>query len=317
MSVVQQHLHQTVLARIINQLQIVEASHCHLVYWRIDADCIAARYFLLMPLCFQVRRELETVVCPVDYGFIEEVCPGGSYTVLGDSDDLLMVELQHRDPDSHFLECSRPYNSLDEAVQHRVRKVIANAGQWSTREHRRAFSHTPVFHSKDLPTDIDDRLAEFDHHMSQVAADLPPPVPLSRHFHWLGALHEYRKAISDSGLAAYPKLIWDEANRITVNLVENGEEARTLGGALSAPTPLRRALFDQLSQAFQSCSVVITLQGLVHDIVQICPKASIFPIALSDVHSADLDMTFLLPSFFDFGEGRDLGVYLLIDFLPH
>jgi len=317
MSVVQQHLHQTVLARIINQLQIVEASHYHLVYWRIDANCIAARYFLLMPLCFQVRRELDTVVCPVDYGFIEEVCPGGSYTVLGDSDDLLMVELQRRDSESHFLECSRPYNSLDEAIQYRIRKILTNAGQWSTREHRRAFSHTLVFHSRDLQTDIADRLAEFDHHMSQVAADLPPPVPLSRHFHWLGALHAYRIAMSDSGLPAYPKLIWDETNRITIELLEIGEEARRSARASWLPAPLGRALCDQLSQAFQSCSTVITLQELVREVVQICPQASIFPMACSDAHSADLDMTFVLPSSYDFGEGRDLGVYLLTDSLPH
>jgi hypothetical protein len=60
----------------------------------------------------------------------------------------------------------------------------------------------------------------------------------------------------------------------------------------------------------------VTLQGLVHEAVQICPRASIFPMALSVAQSADLDMTALLPSSCDFGEGHDLGVYLLINSLP-
>jgi len=38
--------------------------------------------------------------------------------------------------------------------------------------------------------------------------------------------------------------------------------------------------------------------------------------ASSDAHSADLDMTFVLPSSYDFGEGRDLGVCLLTDSCP-
>ena len=144
MALVERHLHQTVLARIINQLQIVEASYYHLVYRRIDANCIAARYFLLMPLCFQVRQANEAVVCPVDYGSIEEVCPGGTYGVLGDSDELLMVELQHRRLRGALSGTLAPCGSLDEVLQCKVRKIIENAGQWSTREHRRAFSHTPV-----------------------------------------------------------------------------------------------------------------------------------------------------------------------------
>jgi hypothetical protein len=317
MSVAQQHLHQTVLARVINQPHMVQASYYHLVYWRIDANCIAARYFLLMPLCFQIRRQIESVVCPVDYGFIEEVCPGGIYAVLGDSDELLMVELQHRDSEAHLLQHSRPCSTLDEAIQGRVRRIIQNAGQWSTREHRRAFSHTLLFHSKDPPDDLDDRLAEFDRHMSEVAAALPPPVPLTRHFHWLGALHHYRIAMSEGGLGAYPKLIWDEANRITIELLEIGEKARISAqgqwpAAFHGWTPP-----SNLARAFEPCSVVITLDGLVHDVVQICPKARIFPMALNDAHSPDMDMAFLLPSSCSFADNSVLGVYLLIDSLPH
>jgi hypothetical protein len=317
MSLAQRHLHQTVVARIINQMQLVEASYYHLVYWRIDSNCIAARYFLLMPLCFQVRRQIETVVCPVDYGFIEEICPGGAYAVLGDSDELLMIELQHHDSEAHLLQHSRQCDSVNEIVQRRVRKIIENAGQWSTREHRRAFSHTLLFHSKDLPNDLEDHLAEFDRHMSQVSAALPPPVPLTRHFHWLGALHEYRIAMSGGGLGAYPKMIWDEANRVTIELLELAEEARTSTRALPPTSLWGRTPFDKLSRAFQSCAVVITLHGLVHDVVRICSGGRIFPMAVSDAHSADFDMAFVLPSSCRFAGGSDLGVYLLIDSLPH
>ena len=77
-----------------------------------------------------------------------------------------------------------------------------------------------------------------------------------------------------------------------------------------------RGPLTKLALAFQSCSVMITLDELVHDVDQICPDAQIFPVALSDAHSPDMDMAFL--SFMlQLAEGSALGVYLLINSLPH
>ena len=97
MAIAEGHLHQTVRGRTINRDQLVEAWYYHIVYWRLTPTCLAARSFLLQPLCFQVRRQAQTVVCSHDYGFLQEYCPGGRYTAIGDSDELLMIELQARD----------------------------------------------------------------------------------------------------------------------------------------------------------------------------------------------------------------------------
>ena len=112
MAIAERYLHQTVRARIINSNQPISAWYYHLAYWRISDTCLAGRSFLLMPLCFQIRRLMHKVACPVDYGFIEEYCPGGRYTAIGNSDELLMIELQARDSEAELLEIAPRFASV-------------------------------------------------------------------------------------------------------------------------------------------------------------------------------------------------------------
>src|SRR5262249_10121685 len=90
MRLIEPALHSTVTARILNEPGIVEASYHHQMFWRIGADCLAMRAFMLHPICFRVDRRLDKVVCPMDYGFLLELCPGGRFGVLDDSDDFLI-----------------------------------------------------------------------------------------------------------------------------------------------------------------------------------------------------------------------------------
>ena len=87
---------------------------------------------------------MRKVICPIDYGFIEEYCPGGRYAAIADSDELLMIELQAPIPESELLEIAPHFTSPSEALDYRLGKLIANAGQWSAAEHRRAFAHPAI-----------------------------------------------------------------------------------------------------------------------------------------------------------------------------
>ena len=97
MQLVDAALHSTVTARIVNQPGIVEANYYHQMFWRISDDCLAMRAFMLHPICFRLDRRLEKVVCPMDYGFLLELCPDGRFGVLDDSDEFLIIELQDRE----------------------------------------------------------------------------------------------------------------------------------------------------------------------------------------------------------------------------
>ena len=97
MQLVDAALHSTVTARIVNEPGIVEANYYHQIFWRISDDCLAMRAFMLHPICFRLDRRLEKVVCPMDYGFLLELCPDGRFGVLDYFDEFLIVELQDRD----------------------------------------------------------------------------------------------------------------------------------------------------------------------------------------------------------------------------
>jgi hypothetical protein len=306
-------LHQTVLARVINEPRLVETSYYHLIYWHINESCLAARYFLLMPLCFQVRQYLETVTCPVDYGFLEQLCPGGRYTVLADSDEFLMVELQDRDSEAYLLTPAQNFSSRAEAIDHKISQAIKNATEWTTFEHRRAIANTLLFHSRDLPVDIQSKLVEFDAQMTRMLATLPPPVPNQRHFHWLGAAHHYRQEMYPD---SPPQLLVDELNSTQNDLFElDRKSVSEAQPQWSSEADLIHGL--DLIERFRSCSAVVTLDGLVSDLRALPESVLIFPVKLADAHSTDLDMHFCLPDDFSIGSGKILGLYLFIDSLPH
>ena len=314
MAIVHRYLHQTVRARIINEDQSISAWYYHLVYWRIDETCLAGRSFLLMPLCFQIRRQMRTVVCPVDYGFIQEYCPAGRYTAIGDLDELLMIELQERDLEAELLEIAPRLASSAEAIDYRLLKLVANAGEWSTTEHRRAFSHTLLFHSEELPPNTTDQLSEFDRYISRAVEQLPPPVSAVRHDHWLSAVQAYSATLTGDGVPFHPQLLRDDANRVFITLFEIDFEmaasAKNEWPAATREWEVPPVVADAIRQA----EFVITLDGLASEVCSLNPSAGIFPIQLMELHGQEAAVE--LPAG-KIAPGRTLAVYLLIDSLPH
>jgi hypothetical protein len=314
MAIAERYLHQTVRARIINCNQPISAWYYHLAYWRISGTCLAGRSFLLMPLCFQIRRAMRKVICPVDYGFIEEYCPGGRYTVVGDSDELLMIELQVRDSEAELLEIAPRFASGSEALDYRLSKLVMNAGQWSTAEHRRAFAHTLLFHSEDPPTDLTERLAEFDRQMTHAAEQLPPPISAVRHFQWLGAVQAYTATLSGDGLPFVPRLLDDAANRVFETIIEI-EPEKAARAEIEWPPGTPDWQFPAiLADAIGAASTVVTLDGLVNEVWTANPAARIFPTELMQLHGREA--TILLPAG-SVAPGSTIAVYLLTDSLPH
>jgi glycosyltransferase domain-containing protein len=315
MAIAERHLHQTVRGRIINRDQLVAAWYYHIVYWRLSPTCLAGRSFLLQPLCFQVRRRPDAVICPHDYGFLQEYCPGGRYTAIGNSDELLMVELQARDSEAELLEPAPRFASAFEGLDHRISSIVASAAEWSTAEHRRAFTHLLLFHSTEPPADAAEQLAEFDRQITRIVDRLPPPVSAVRHYQWLPAVHLYRAALSADGVADYPDLIKADANRIFSHLfeIDAAEAANLQPQWMATPTTERP---DILVETLSGTSAVVTLDGLLNEVWEMAPSARIFPIAIEQLHSPDREMTCLLPPD-EYAPGRKLCIYLLIASLPH
>jgi hypothetical protein len=200
-------LHSTVTARIVNEPGIAEANYYHQMFWRISDDCLAMRAFMLHPICFRIDRRIEKVVCPMDYGFLLELCPDGRFGVLDDSDDFLIVELQDRDSESHLLRLVPTRPSPGQRLPRLGREIAKVAATWTTAEHRRAATHTLYFHQTDLPSDLPQRVAPFDAFVDSILARMPRPVSHMGHPHWLAAVRVYRENMIRGGSDAFIALL--------------------------------------------------------------------------------------------------------------
>jgi hypothetical protein len=313
MTIANQNLHQTVLARVLNRPELIEAWYYHLIYWRINPTCLAARYFLLMPLCFQFRRQFQAITSPIDYGFLQQVCPGGNYCVLRDSDDFLMVELQEQDSEASLLRVAPKFASTEEAIESKKSDVIANAGVWATVEHRRAVEHTLLFHSEDLPATIDEQVSEFDQHMARMLNEMPPPVPTSRHFHWLAALRDYRSRMSVDR-TPYPDLLLHDLNRAYVPILDQPVAEQDLPKeGPSFPGEQNDVAVECLREAV----VILTIDCLMPEIAILAQSIHTLAIPLDEIHSTDMEMQFVLPTLNTLSAGIKLGMYITFGTIAH
>lgn len=232
MGIVNAHLHSTVRARTVNEAEFIDSTYYHNIYWRVSPDCLAAHYFLLMPLCFRMQRPMSKVLCPIDYGFITEICPDGRFTVLNDSDDMLMLELQERDSQAYLLRIAPPAGTLEKRLTRLEREIATTTGGWATAEHRRSASCLLYFHERDLPPDIPDRTARFETFMRNVFAQMPPAPSHIRHFHWLGDVRNYRSWMIRGGAAEPVALLDDPRNDPRPTGEELNTPSQWAGGAL-------------------------------------------------------------------------------------
>jgi hypothetical protein len=301
--------HHTVLSRVINCPEIVEAWFYHQIYWRIDDSCLAARHFLLMPLCFQLRRQVQAVTSPIDYGFLPEVCPGGRYAVLQDSDDFLMLELQEPGTQADLLRAAQKLQSGERALERKLSEIAANASAWATAEHMRAARHTLIFHSRELPTDIEQKLADFNSRMDCVLTQMPPPVPSVRHIHWLGAVHAYRSVMSQDGANTYPHLLADDLNRIYKLLSEP---------ALAEMELLDESQADHMAiKYFQAASIIIAVDNLAFRIRRLSGSTRFFTVSVDQLSSMDAEVQFVFPRGTQLERGATLGIYVGLELIGY
>jgi hypothetical protein len=215
MRLANEYLHSTVTGRIVNEPSpIIDSTYYHQIYWRISEDCLALRGFLLHPLCFQIERLIDKVLCPVDYGFLTEFCPNGRFCVLDDSDKFLMLELQERDSESHWLRIA-PKDSTCKRLGRLTREIVAQAATWTTGQHRRSATWTIYWHEKDLPSDIARRVAPFEKFVDGILAKMPPPVSHIGHFQWLPAVRQYKEDLIGGGSEGTVAPLDDPRNNVT------------------------------------------------------------------------------------------------------
>ena len=187
------HPHPTTAAKIVNQT-FCHSRHPNQFFWQVDASTLLGRYYLIFMLCLKPERIIQSVNCFCDYAFIPEMCPSGDEVAMGDSDEFFMLELQSQKQEMHLLRLGAAKDS----------NIARSLGEWTTVEHRRAARHDIVFHTADVPPQIEDAKKHADAFVARIAAKLRRPIPHGRHRYWLRAVEAWRQHRESDELSSSP-----------------------------------------------------------------------------------------------------------------
>src|ERR1700730_5228537 len=171
-------IHPATIANTVN-LPMSHNSHSNRLFWRVDADTIVGRFYLMHMLCVRPENIDFVIGASCDYSFVPEMCPSGNIAVMTDSDDYLVVETQSRSHEARFLRLG-PADP---------KRLAANLSEWTTALHRDNARPTLIFHAAQPPASLQSMVAEADAYVDRIADLLSPkPKPHRDHPYWRGAI---------------------------------------------------------------------------------------------------------------------------------
>jgi hypothetical protein len=179
-----EHLHPATTANIVN-FQLTHNVHTNRLFWRVDESTLIGRFYLMHMI--GVRPEVNDFVtgASCDYSFIPEMCPSNNVTVLTDSDDYFVVEMQPRDHEAKHLQWGA----------HDPRKLADSLSEWTTARHRENVHSTLIYHRADIPDAVAETKKQADEFLEIVNRNLSStPKPFRHHPYWIGSIASHRSA---------------------------------------------------------------------------------------------------------------------------
>ena len=178
------HLHPATVANTVNA-SLTHNAHTNRLFWRVDDQTLLGRFYLMHMIAVRPEVVDFRVGASWDYSFVPEMCPSGNVSVITDSDEYLVVEMQPRAHEAGFLRQGplRP-DALARSLE-----------EWTTARHRENVAHTLVYHAGKLPPELPAATAEADEYVAQVTRSLRGgPQPHYGHPYWRGAIATVQEA---------------------------------------------------------------------------------------------------------------------------
>lgn len=190
-----ENLHPTVTAKTVTQEFITCTTH-NQIYWQVDQNTLLARYHLIFMLAIKPEVPLPLINSYCDYGFVPETVPSGKFTILGDSDEFFMLEIQSEAQENYMLYCGTA----------RPKQIANQLSQWTTREHRRFAEHDVVFHAGDVPAALTNARHQLAAYMSLLRQYMKKPLTHLHHFYWTSGVQAWAllKFGADTADIQYP-----------------------------------------------------------------------------------------------------------------
>lgn len=197
-------LHPTVIGKTVTQQLCTCRTH-NQIYWQVDEKTLLGRYYLIFMLAIRPEVPMGPVNSYCDYGFIPELVPSGEFTMMDDSDEFFMLELQSGSQEKDLMRGGRSSR----------REIARQLAEWTTAEHRRFADVDVVFHARDIPVNLSVARHDFASWFERVRAELAgTPVTHVGHYYWTMGLQAW--AASKHGDAMhYPRPPEVQASRDT------------------------------------------------------------------------------------------------------
>jgi hypothetical protein len=203
------HLHNTIRAKTVNQ-SFFEFEYADQFYWKVDARTLIGHQMPIALIGMRPERQLTDLNTFWDWGVVYEFCPSQQLTVIGDSDDFLMMELRHKDKsmDSVLFGRSSPKQIAQRLMGHITQYQLDNA------------RFELLLHSGALPSDFAEARRELQSYMRRVLRHLPSAPNHRRHRQWLYHLRHFRRRLERTSVRSRMMRIRAEMEEAEANFNE-------------------------------------------------------------------------------------------------
>jgi hypothetical protein len=183
-----ENCHNTILAKTVNQA-LMNFEHTDQFYWRADRNTLVGHQMPISLIGMRPERHLVSLNTFWDWGIVYEFCPSKRLTVIGDSDDFLMMELR---PEKRSIESIRLGRSSPKNVAKRMKGYIT--------QYQVDNARFPLFlHSSDLPADLTLAQQSLGQYVKTVLKNLPStPIDHRSHAQWRYHQKHFRERLERS-----------------------------------------------------------------------------------------------------------------------
>jgi FkbM family methyltransferase len=182
--------HNTIRAKTVNEQLAFE--YADQFYWIADQTTLLGRQMPISLIGMRPERRVSTLNTFWDWGLVYEFCPSKKLTVLGDSDEFLMMELRPEKRSLELLQLGRrPPTEIAKRMAKYITKYQIDNAQFSL-----------VLHSGELPPSLLSAQRNLQQHVNSVVKNLPS-TDHHRHKQWLYHRRHFRERLARRSIVEY------------------------------------------------------------------------------------------------------------------
>jgi hypothetical protein len=186
-AMVLRHRHNTIRGKTFNQ-RAISMLIMDQFYWEANRDTLLGYQMPVAIVGLCPQRYLREPVAYWDHGLMREYCPDANVSVLGDSDEFLMLELRSEETAADQLSLGWP-----SPAQIASRMIV-----FLTPYQREYLKFPLTLHAGDLPADVEESRAKLRARVDEVFAHVPSALPSHRnHPQWRYHLPAFTKSRHD------------------------------------------------------------------------------------------------------------------------